>query len=274
MTGSQDLTRRQEWNLEADPGCPPDLHHHSPPPASRSFPALHAHHAQTVPARSGSDFGAGIVVAKPGFRTRSARISGVLTLNKHYHPVRIVSPRRAFSMVVAGIADILDDSLGDYQTYSFSEWRCFSPELWSRESARQRYNWVRTVSHCYPIPRIVRTLNYGRLPPSTIRLNRANIVLRDHSTCQYCAAVLKPRDVTLDHVIPRSRGGGMSWSNIVCCCMSCNATKGQRTPDEARMPLLREPRMPRMLDLLHGPIDPGVISTWKPFLSHVLDGDL
>jgi hypothetical protein len=73
-------------------------------------------------------------------------------------------------------------------------------------------------------------------------LSRKNILLRDHSTCQYCGTQYPPSELTLDHVLPRSRGGESAWDNLVACCKRCNHRKGNRTPEESGMHLLRRPR--------------------------------
>jgi 5-methylcytosine-specific restriction endonuclease McrA len=73
-------------------------------------------------------------------------------------------------------------------------------------------------------------------------LSRKNILLRDRNTCQFCGHVFSSSDLTLDHVVPRSRGGSTSWDNLVACCHRCNNIKGDRTPEEAGLRLLRRPR--------------------------------
>ncbi len=205
------------------------------------------------------------------FKVRTPIASGVLALNRNYCPVRIISSRRAFAMIVAGIAEVVDDALGDYQSYSFGQWDSFSVEIFSNDQVRDKYHWLRTVNRHYPIPKIIRVLNYGRLPPTVVRLNRINIALRDRSTCQYCGTLLRAKEITLDHVLPRSRGGGMSWSNIVCCCMPCNTAKGQRTPAEAAMPLLTDPKVPKIFDLFCMPLEAesDLEPSWQPFLGAV-----
>jgi 5-methylcytosine-specific restriction endonuclease McrA len=90
---------------------------------------------------------------------------------------------------------------------------------------------------------VIRLLEYRRIPHQTRALSRKNILLRDRNTCQYCAEALPPSDLTLDHVIPRSRGGNSTWENLVACCHSCNRKKGTRMLNEMDdMVLLREPR--------------------------------
>jgi 5-methylcytosine-specific restriction endonuclease McrA len=195
---------------------------------------------------------------------RSPLKRGVLVLNRNWYPIRVISHRRAFAMLFAGIADVLDDWHGDYQSYDFSQWAQLSPRLFL--DARAKYFWMRTVRVAYAVPKIVRATQYCKIPPSSMRLNRINLMARDRHTCQYCGTVLLAKQLTLDHVIPKSRGGQMSWSNIVCCCKKCNVFKGRRTPDEARMRLLREPRQPHLLEFMKDLGGQVADPSWRPFL--------
>jgi 5-methylcytosine-specific restriction endonuclease McrA len=93
------------------------------------------------------------------------------------------------------------------------------------------------------MPSVIRLLEYRRIPHQTRALSRKNILLRDRNTCQYCQKVLTAAELTLDHVIPRSRGGASSWENLVACCRDCNRRKGNQMLHELTdMKLLREPR--------------------------------
>lgn len=92
--------------------------------------------------------------------------------------------------------------------------------------------------------KVIRLLNFIYLPISRIRNSkpsRKSIHSRDGNKCVYCGAT---RNLTIDHIIPTSRGGGNEWTNLVCCCISCNTKKGNRTPEEANMKLLRKPTVP------------------------------
>ena len=91
-------------------------------------------------------------------------------------------------------------------------------------------------------PSVIRLTEYKHIPFERRSLSRKNILLRDHSTCQYCGRQYAPAELTLDHVMPRSRGGESAWDNLVACCKRCNHRKGSRTPEESGMHLLRRPR--------------------------------
>jgi 5-methylcytosine-specific restriction endonuclease McrA len=93
------------------------------------------------------------------------------------------------------------------------------------------------------MPSVIRLLEYRRIPHQTRALSRKNILLRDRNTCQYCGIILNSSDLTLDHVVPRSRGGSSSWENLVACCHTCNRRKGNHLLNELEeMTLTREPR--------------------------------
>ena len=89
---------------------------------------------------------------------------------------------------------------------------------------------------------MIRLLAYRHIPQQTRALSRKNILLRDRNTCQFCGRVFPAAELTLDHVVPRSRGGRSSWENLVACCYQCNNRKGDRTPEEAGIKLVRRPR--------------------------------
>ena len=149
--------------------------------------------------------------------TESARLpmhSPVLVLNASYEPINICAARRAVVLVLKGVA-ITEEENGHYL-----------------HSARVAIR----------LPSVIRLLEYRRIPHQTRALSRKNILLRDRNTCQFCGAVFPSSELTLDHVVPRSRGGRSSWENLVACCYRCNNSKGDRTPEEAGLKLARKPR--------------------------------
>lgn len=102
--------------------------------------------------------------------------------------------------------------------------------------------YIRSVSAQVPAPAVLRMKKYIKpRQQKTVRLSRENIFLRDTQTCQYCAKKFPTKELTLDHVMPVSRGGGKSWENLTTACHHCNRRKGNRTPEEAAMPLLHKP---------------------------------
>ncbi len=122
---------------------------------------------------------------------------------------------------------------------------------------------VRSVSTSMPFPSIVRLSVFVRIPFKKIILSRKNILRRDSHRCQYCGRSDIP--LTMDHVLPASRGGEDTWENMVCACVRCNNKKGDSTPEEAKMPLRRRPMRPNHVTFIShfvGTLD----ERWKPYL--------
>ena len=118
------------------------------------------------------------------------------------------------------------------------------------------------------VPKVIRLLFYDRLPQTRVKFNRRNIFARDESRCQYCGKKFPTPELSLDHVIPRSRGGRTSWENLVCSCTHCNARKGGRLPEEAGLKLVRKPVKPRRSPVIHLKLRSGKYQSWKQFLDH------
>jgi len=138
----------------------------------------------------------------------------VLVLNASYEPINICAARRALVLVLKGIASAEELSA----------------------------NAVHSTRRSMKVPSVIRLLEYRRIPHQTRALSRKNILMRDRYTCQYCLKILPTGELTLDHVVPRSRAGESAWENLVACCHQCNNRKGSRTPEEAGMKLVRQPK--------------------------------
>jgi 5-methylcytosine-specific restriction endonuclease McrA len=138
----------------------------------------------------------------------------VLVLNSSYEPINVCAARRALVLVLKGVAAAEEHGSGQ----------------------------VHSPRHNIRVPSVIRLLEYRRIPHQTRSLSRKNILMRDRYTCQYCLRTYNSAELTLDHVIPRSRSGETTWENLVACCHPCNNRKGNRTPEEANMRLARAPR--------------------------------
>lgn len=195
----------------------------------------------------------------------SALSSNVLVINKHYAAIRVVSVREAFCLLFREIAEVLSIEDNGYFSYDFDSWRELS-ELRSQYE-RTEHEWVRCVKFDLAVPRIVRLLVYDRLPRREVKFTRRNIYARDANRCQYCGRRFPTRELSLDHVVPKSRGGQGTWTNVVCCCVRCNARKGGRTPQEARMKLVARPVKPRRCPAVTIRLTSRRYATWKQFLS-------
>ncbi len=138
----------------------------------------------------------------------------VLVLNASYEPINITPVRRAVVLVFKGVATTEEEDGSYLHSQRFS----------------------------YRVPSVIRLREFRRIPHQSRALSRKNILLRDRYTCQFCGFVFSASDLTLDHVIPRSRGGRTDWDNLVACCHPCNNVKRDRLPEEAGLKLLRAPR--------------------------------
>jgi len=186
--------------------------------------------------------------------------SSVLVLNRLWQAVNVVNGGRALALVYVGRGKAVDD---DYAVYAW--------DLWAARSLRDLSidRCVITTSGPVRVPRVVQLLDYDRVPRPRIKFTRSNVYLRDRHRCQYCGSEQAASELTLDHVHPRSRGGPTTWRNIVVSCFGCNSRKANRSPEEAGMPLLREPRAPlwHPTTLLHIAEEPHPL--WHPFLGGI-----
>jgi 5-methylcytosine-specific restriction endonuclease McrA len=178
--------------------------------------------------------------------------------------VRVVTARRAFVLLYREAAEVIDIDDGQFCNYDFESW-CELGQL--RAEDRQHHeDWVRAVHFDIQVPRIVRLIRFDRQYHASLRLNRRNLFARDGHSCQYCGQSLPPSQLSLDHVVPRSKGGGTTWENVVASCVKCNTKKGGRTPKEARMNLRTEPRKPTHNPMLTIKLDNPKYESWKTFL--------
>lgn len=203
----------------------------------------------------------------PAIASIAALDSKVLVLNKLYLAVRVVSARRAFGLLFRNIAEIIHVEDGRYANYDFESWAEIAAlRREFGELARDDEDWIRTVNLDIPVPRVIRLLGYDRLPRQDVRLNRRNLFARDRNQCQYCGQFFPTSELSIDHVVPRTLGGGNAWDNLVCSCVRCNARKGGRTPDQARMALIRRPVQPRRNPLIAVRMGQPKYESWKAFL--------
>jgi 5-methylcytosine-specific restriction endonuclease McrA len=190
----------------------------------------------------------------------------VLVLNRLYQAIRVVSARRAFSLLCRNLAEVISVEGASYLTYDIESWTEISQLKAQYE--REENDFVRTVRYELAVPRIIRLLGYDRLPRQDVKLNRRNIYARDHGTCQYCSKKFPTSELSLDHVIPRTMGGKTVWENLVCACVRCNARKGGRTPQQAGLHLMRPPHKPKRNPVINIRLGSDKYASWKHFLDH------
>ena len=192
--------------------------------------------------------------------------SHVLVLNKLWMAIRVVDARRAFSLLVRDLAEVIRVDDGSFAGHSFDSWTDIARAQHQFDS--DHYDWVRTVRMHIPVPKVIRLYGYDRLPAQDVKLNRRNIFARDHNLCQYCGKHFPTSELSLDHIRPRSQGGGSSWENLVCCCVGCNSKKGGRTPEQAKMALIRKPIKPTRNPVINLRLGSDKYASWKAFLDN------
>lgn len=178
-----------------------------------------------------------------------------LVLNRNWQAVTFLPTSTAIVNVMRDMASVLD--VQDYLLLSFEEWI----EL-GRDTGRQ----IKTPTKAIPAPEVVVLKKYGERPPRRVVFNRPNLYRRDEWTCQYCGESLPERELTIEHVLPRSRGGPTSWDNCVAACETCNGRKADQTPKEAGMQLRTSPAQPQWTPKLALPKGKLIRPSWKPFL--------
>jgi 5-methylcytosine-specific restriction endonuclease McrA len=192
--------------------------------------------------------------------------ASVLVLNRFYLAVHVINVRRAFGLLLRELAEVIHFQEGAYANYSFDSWREVSELKAAFKEPHE--DWIRAVNFEIQVPRVIRLLEFDRLPKQAVRFNRRNIFARDGNRCQYCGKNFPTSELSLDHVVPRSRNGATSWENVVCACVSCNVKKGGRTPSEAHMKLIRTPVRPKRSPLLAVKLGNPKYESWKTFLDN------
>jgi len=184
----------------------------------------------------------------------------VLVLNRLWQAVNVTTVRRALTLLFQGHAQVvLNQEDGSFQTFNFTQWHTLSVQQPHDES-------IHTVSVRIRVPRVILLAMFDRLPKKEVKFTRHNIFERDKNPCQYCGQHFDRRDLNLDHVTPRDRGGPTTWENIVCSCIGCNTRKGNRTPREADMRLIRKPKKPRWRPFLQINFNLSQHDSWKHFI--------
>ena len=176
-------------------------------------------------------------LAFEGYHTANGALNArVLLLNQSYEPLIICNVKKAIILILLGKAELVADN----------------------EKKR-----LRSVSSSFPWPSVIRLNSYVRVPYKRIIISRKNILKRDGHKCAYCGRGHLP--LTLDHIVPKSRGGEDTWDNLIAACIRCNNKKGDRTPKEAGMEMLFQPHTPSHIMIIKnaaGRLD----ESWKPYL--------
>lgn len=184
----------------------------------------------------------------------------VLVLNRLWQAVNVCSAKRALTLLFQGHAQVvLGDDSGAFHTFDFRQWHDFSIRQPHEES-------IHTISFKIRVPRVILLVVFDRMPKKEVKFTRHNIFERDQNRCQYCGEVFDRKDLNLDHVVPRDRGGPTTWENIVCSCIACNTRKANRTPHEAGLRLVRKPKRPRWRPFIQVNLTLHCHDSWKHFI--------
>ena len=159
----------------------------------------------------------------------------VLVLNQDFSPMAVCTVQRAFVLVYMNKAELIKN-VGNKS--------------------------IRTVTSSFPMPAVVKLNRYIHIPYRSVVLSRNNIFKRDNFKCQYCGS---KDNLTIDHVVPRSKGGGTNWKNLITACKNCNAKKGDSTPESAGMSLENKPYKPSYILFLRD-FSGFTKEEWRPFL--------
>ncbi len=180
--------------------------------------------------------------------------SSVLVLNRGFVALALTDVKRCFTLLYKGHVRAV---LPDYTTYAWEEWRDVPVQPGD--------DLIQTPSLTLRVPRVVQLLSCERAPRHDVKFSRHNIYVRDGNRCQYCGKRFSTSELSLDHVIPLSRGGPSTWENVVCACLPCNVRKGNQLLEEAGLRLRRAPVKPKASPL--GLLSPQRIHpSWRNFL--------
>jgi 5-methylcytosine-specific restriction endonuclease McrA len=190
----------------------------------------------------------------------------VLVLNKQYLAIKVCSVKDAICILYKGQAKVIDDY---YETYNLSDWVIKSAFFQKNAGEFEKYKHIlSSPSVKFLVPKVIILTNETRYIQElkNVRYSRKNVLLRDNFTCSYCGYQGIQAELTLDHVIPRSKGGGNSFKNIVTACKECNLKKGNKTLQEVGMELSKQPTVPKWKSFIGSPFNKSIDKYWKKFL--------
>ena len=185
-----------------------------------------------------------------------------LVLNRIWQPVNVVGVERAFSLLSLDHAQVIYAEDESFRVFNSLAWFDFCRETEALKGARI----IHTVSQQVIVPSVLLLRSYDRILLQEMKFNRQNLLERDDYRCQYCGKSFAPKELNMDHVLPKDRGGGTSWENVVTSCIRCNSKKSNRLPREAGMRLLNEPKRPARRPFVSSLYGRPVEKTWEHFL--------
>jgi 5-methylcytosine-specific restriction endonuclease McrA len=190
----------------------------------------------------------------------------VLVLNKKWQAINVRTPADALCQMANGAASGLDIGEEGIRPVDWAQWLGLT--------VRDQDQAVLTVRGAIRLPTVIIAVNYARVPRRRPKLNARNIRARDGNRCQYTGVALKPEEGSLDHILPRSRGGPDTWENLVWASKEVNARKGNRLPHEAGLKLLSIPRSPRDLPATELIRNAHGIQDWNLFIKATIPNEI
>ena len=185
-----------------------------------------------------------------------------LVLNRLWQAVNVVGVERAFSLLALEHAQVIYAEDGSFRVFDGVGWFAFSKDLETSPGSRV----IRTVSQQVVVPTVLLLRGYDRMLMQEMKFNRQNLLERDDFRCQYCGKNFPVKELNMDHVVPRDRGGGTTWENVVISCIKCNSKKSNRSPKEAGMRLLKEPKRPPRRPFMSSLYGKPMEKTWTHFI--------
>lgn len=186
-----------------------------------------------------------------------------LVLNRSYVPTSIVSWKKGISLIYQDAARALDR---DYVVYEFEDWLVFS----SDSEMSHGYHFAHSSRWKIAVPEIIVLRNYDRLPSRDVKYSRQTIFERDAFRCAYCGKEFRRSELTIDHIVPRAKGGKSSFKNTISACVPCNSKKGHKTLEESGMKLHFKPKKPKWISPLNKVPRQKMLESWKTFLNRAL----
>ena len=174
---------------------------------------------------------------------KSALEDHVLVMNKGWTAIGTTTVKEAIILLSRNSAKVLATST--YSTYTWEEWIEAASEITEAKS------YIKTSRLSIPTPEVIILSNYDDIFRTTVKFSTRAVFRRDSYTCTYCGKRKKVEDLSIDHIIPRSRKGGTNWLNCVTSCFTCNNAKGDLTPTEANMKLHFKPKVPKWSPVIH-----------------------
>ena len=182
----------------------------------------------------------------------------VLQLNRNFQPITTISLKKAINKIIKEQAVIVlppDETSNSWQELNWNDWELMKP--------LEGETVLEAACRVYRVPEIIKCIDYGKVPYRKVKISRKAIFQRDLYTCQYCGKKPALSELTIDHVSPRCQGGKTEWPNVLLACLKCNLKKDGRTPEQAKMPPLKQPHFPEY-DILQGRMIR--MDSWQNFL--------